>query len=37
MRLLRMYLRSETAELHRNGVKLQVIGSRAEYRMILSS
>ena len=30
MRLLRMYLRAETAELHRAGVKLQVIGSRAE-------
>lgn len=30
MRLLRMYLRSETADLHRNGVKLQVIGSRKE-------
>lgn len=30
MRLLRMYLRSETAELHRNNVRLRVIGSRAE-------
>ncbi len=30
MRLLRMYLRAETAELHRANVKLQVIGSRAE-------
>src|SRR5690606_14995908 len=30
MRLLRMYLRSETAELHKNNVKLQVIGSRRE-------
>jgi len=28
MRLLRMYLRSETADLHRNNVKLQVIGDR---------
>jgi len=31
MRLLRMYLRSETADLHRNNVRLQVIGSRAEF------
>lgn len=30
MRLLRMYLRSETADLHRNNVRLQVIGSRKE-------
>jgi len=30
MRLLRMYLRSETADLHRNNVRLQVIGSRRE-------
>ncbi len=30
MRLLRIYLRSEMAELHRNNIKLQVIGSRAE-------
>ena len=30
MRLLRMFLRSETAELHRNNVRLQVIGSRKE-------
>lgn len=30
MRLLRMYLRSETAELHRSNVRLQVIGSRKE-------
>ena len=29
MRLLRMYLRSETADLHRNNVKLIVIGERA--------
>ena len=28
MRLLRMYLRSETAELHRNNIRLQVIGNR---------
>ncbi|MEM9468780.1 MAG: isoprenyl transferase [Pseudomonadota bacterium] len=30
MRLLRMYLRSETADLHRNNVKLTVIGERSE-------
>lgn len=30
MRLLRMYLRSQTAELHRNNVKLRMIGSRKE-------
>jgi undecaprenyl diphosphate synthase len=30
MRLLRMYLRAETAELHRNNIKLQVIGNRSE-------
>jgi undecaprenyl diphosphate synthase len=30
MRLLRMFLRSETADLHRNNVRLQVIGSRRE-------
>jgi undecaprenyl diphosphate synthase len=30
MRLLRMYLRSETADLHRNNIRLRVIGSRAE-------
>jgi undecaprenyl diphosphate synthase len=30
MRLLRMYLRAETAELHRNNIKLQVIGNRDE-------
>lgn len=29
MRLLRYYLRSETAELHKNGVRLRVIGDRA--------
>lgn len=28
MRLLRIYLRAETAELHKNGVKLRVIGDR---------
>ena len=31
MRLLRMYLRSETAELHRNNVKLRVIGERSPF------
>lgn len=30
MRLLRMFLRSETADLHRNNVRLQVLGSRRE-------
>ncbi len=30
MKLLRHYLRSETAELHKNGVKLRVIGNRYE-------
>lgn len=30
MRLLRMFLRSETAELHRNNIRLRVIGSRRE-------
>jgi len=30
MRLLRMFLRAETAELHRNNVRLSVIGSRKE-------
>jgi len=30
MRLLRMFLRSETADLHRSNVRLQVIGSRRE-------
>jgi undecaprenyl diphosphate synthase len=29
MRLLRMYLRSETAELHSNNIRLRVIGDRA--------
>lgn len=28
MRLLRIYLRSETAELHKNGVRLRIIGDR---------
>jgi undecaprenyl diphosphate synthase len=31
MRLLRMYLRSETAELHRNNVCLKVIGDRSAF------
>ena len=31
MRLLRYYLRSETAELHKNGVRLRVIGHRAAF------
>lgn len=30
MRLLRMFLRAETADLHRNNVRLQVLGSRKE-------
>ncbi len=30
MRLLRMYLRAETAELHSNNIRLKVIGQRAE-------
>ncbi len=30
MRLLRMFLRAETADLHRNNIRLRVIGSRAE-------
>ncbi|AGH98080.1 isoprenyl transferase [Micavibrio aeruginosavorus] len=30
MRLLRMYLRAETAELHRNNIRLKVIGRREE-------
>lgn len=32
MRLLRMYLRSETADLHKNNVRLRVIGSRKELK-----
>jgi undecaprenyl diphosphate synthase len=31
MRLLRMYLRSETAELHRNNVKMTMIGDRSAF------
>jgi undecaprenyl diphosphate synthase len=31
MRLLRYYLHSETAELHKNGVKLKVIGDRTAF------
>lgn len=31
MRLLRMYLRSETADLHRNNVKMTMIGERAPF------
>ena len=31
MRLLRMYLRSETAELHRNNVQLRVIGDKSVF------
>jgi len=32
MRLLRMYLRSETAELHRNNVHMRMIGDRNPFR-----
>ncbi|MBI4031911.1 MAG: di-trans,poly-cis-decaprenylcistransferase, partial [Proteobacteria bacterium] len=31
MRLLRMYLRAETAELHRNNIRLRVIGDRTKF------
>lgn len=31
MRLLRMYLRSETADLHRNNVRMKMIGDRAPF------
>ena len=31
MKLLRHYLRSETAELHKNGARLRVIGNRARF------
>lgn len=31
MRLLRMYLRAETAELHRNNIRLKVIGDRSAF------
>ncbi len=31
MRLLRMYLRAETADLHRNNIKLRVIGDRSAF------
>lgn len=31
MRLLRMYLRSETAELHRSNVRMQMIGDRTPF------
>jgi undecaprenyl diphosphate synthase len=31
MKLLRHYLRSETAELHKNGVRLRVIGDRSKF------
>ena len=30
MRLLRMFLRAETADLHRNNIRLRVLGSRVE-------
>jgi undecaprenyl diphosphate synthase len=31
MKMLRTYLRSETAELHKNGVRLRVIGDRRDF------
>lgn len=31
MKLLRYYLRAETAELHKNGIKLRVIGDRSKF------
>jgi undecaprenyl diphosphate synthase len=31
MRLLRMYLRAETAELHRNNIQLRIIGDRSAF------
>lgn len=31
MRLLRMYLRAETAELHRNNIRLRVLGDRSAF------
>ncbi len=31
MKLLRSYLRSETAELHKNGIRLRVIGNRRDF------
>jgi len=31
MRLLRMYLRAETAELHRNNIRLRVVGDRMKF------
>ena len=31
MKMLRTYLRSETADLHKNGVRLRVIGDRASF------
>lgn len=31
MRLLRYYLRAETAELHKSGIRLRVIGRRSEF------
>lgn len=31
MKLLRYYLRSETAELHKNNIRLRVVGERAAF------